>query len=183
MSETPDPDLYVDDETRTVKPKRNYGEWRGQEIDWVFLQKALPLGALVRGIDQSGKRSREANMRRLARGCLPGTPDTYILWNNITLWLERKKSKGGTFGNGQEAFRDAVRANGGHCYEVRSTEDVEAACLRAGIPLRATLGEIRQRIDEQNERLPAKRKRVARGPVQTGDRITVKQAHALGLWK
>ncbi len=178
------PDLYTDDEARTLKPKRkrNYAEWRGQEIDWVYLQKALPLGALVRGIDQSGKRSREANMRRLARGCLPGTPDTYIFWNGITLWLERK-IKGGSFGPGQREFCAAVLANKGHWAQVTSTEDVELACLAAGIPLRATLGEIRQRIDEQNERLPAKRKRVARKPVETGDRITVKQAHALGLWK
>ncbi len=178
------PDLYTDDETRTLLPKkRNYSEWRGQEVDWIFLQKALPLGALVRGIDQSGKRTREANMRRRARGCLPGTADTYILSGGVTLWLERKRAAGGTFGEGQEAFRDAVMANGGHWAEVRSTEDVEAACLAAGIPLRATLGEIRQRIDAQNERLPAKRKRAARRPIQTGDRITVKEAHALGLWK
>lgn len=46
-------------------------EWRGQEIDWAFLMKALPYGALAYGIDQSGKRSREANMRRLARALSP----------------------------------------------------------------------------------------------------------------
>ena len=120
-------------------------------------------------------------MRRRARGCLPGTPDTYILWNGITLWLERKKPAGGTFGEGQEAFRDGVLANGEHWAAVRSTEEVEAACLAAGIPLRATLGEIRQRIEDQNARLAPKRKRSSK-PVQTGDRITVKQAHAMGVW-
>jgi hypothetical protein len=139
-------------------PQQN--EWRGQEIDWAFLMKALPYGTLARGIDQSGKRSRAANGARLRRGCLPGTPDTYILWNNVTLWLERKTGTG-SLGPGQDAFRDALRANGGHWALVRTTEDVEAACRLAGIPLRATLGDIRARIAEQDERLPPKPKRAA----------------------
>ena len=140
-------------------PQQN--EWRSQEIDWAFLMKALPHGALARGIDQSGKRSRAANGARLRRGCLPGTADTYVLWNNVTVWLERKAGAGG-LGTGQDAFRDAVLANGGHWALVRSTEDVEAALRAADIPLRATLGEIRERIADQRERLPAKPKRAAR---------------------
>ena len=105
--------------------------------------------------------SRAANGARLRRGCLPGTADTYVLWNNVTVWLERKAGAGG-LGTGQDAFRDAVLANGGHWALVRSTEDVEAALRAAGIPLRATLGEIRDRIADQRERLPAKPKRAAR---------------------
>lgn len=136
-------------------------EWRGQEIDWVFLMKALPHGACAYGIDQAAKRSREANRRRRARGCKPGVGDTYILWNGITLWLERKA--GSVFGEDQETFRDAVLANKGHYAVVESTDEVEAACLAAGIPLRATLGGIRARIAEQNERLPAKKRKTTPG--------------------
>lgn len=135
-------------------------EWRAQEVDWAFLMKALPHGALAYGIDQAGKRSHAANRRRLDRGCKPGVGDTYLLWNSVTLWLERKS--GSAVSDAQKLFRDQVRANGGHWALVKSTEDVEAACLAAGIPLRATLGGIRERIAAQNERLPAK-KRTAGG--------------------
>lgn len=157
-------------------------EWRAQEIDWVFLMKALPRGTLARGIDQAGKRSLVANQRRLARGCLPGTPDTYIFWNGVTLWLERKA--GSSLTDAQKLFRDLVRANKGHWAEVRSTEDVEAACLLAGIPLRATLGAIRERIAEQNERLPAKPKRVSRKPGAPRGTMSIARyrvAHAKGF--
>ena len=159
-------------------------EWRAQEIDWAFLMKALPHGALARGIDQAAKRSRAANGARLRRGCLPGTPDTYILWNGITLWLERKAPSGGTLEPAQEAFRDAVLANGGHWALVRSTDDVQFACRSAGIPLRATLGDIRTRIAEQTERLPAKRKRASppkSAPRFTAGRGAVKRAAAKGI--
>lgn len=163
-------------------PKRktpHQGEWRAQEIDWAFLCKSLPRGTLVRGIDQSGKRSAAANKARLRRGCLPGTPDTYILWNGITLWLERKKPGGGAFGDGQESFRDGVLANKGHWALVSSTEEVEIACVSAGIPLRATLGAIRERIADQNARLSAKRKRGRPGKPQTGDSMSLATYHRL----
>ena len=143
-------------------------EWAAQEIDWAFLMKALPYGALARGIDQAAKRSAAANKARLLRGCLPGTPDTYILYKGITLWLERKAEESLT--TDQKLFRDQVLANGGHWAEVRSTEDVEWACRQAGIPLRATLGEIRSRIAEQNDRLGTK-KRASR-PRKTPPRYT-----------
>lgn len=158
-------------------------EWRAQEIDWAFLMKALPLGALARGIDQSAKRSLQANRARLRRGCLPGTPDTYIFWQGITLWLERKTFDG-RINQAQEAFRESVLANKGHWAAPRSTEDVEAACRDAGIPLRATLGDIRARIAEQNERLPVKRKRSASPkptPRFTASRSVVRRAGKAGI--
>lgn len=145
----------------SVKTKRNYAEWRGQEADWVFLQKALPQDACVYGIDQSGKRSRDANVRRHARGCLPGPGDFYILWRGITVWPE-KKTPTGAQSESQKVFQSKIEANDGHYVLYVTMAELEAGIVRAGIPLRATLGEIRQRIDEQNERLPVKRKRGAR---------------------
>jgi hypothetical protein len=161
------------DSPRAIPVQR---EWRAQEIDWVFLMKALPHGALAVGIDQAAKRSRAANRARLARGCKPGVPDTYVFWNSVTLWLERKSGSG--LSSAQETFRDAVLANGGHWALIEYTEDVEAACRAAGIPLRATLGEIRTRIADQNERLAPKRKRSAR-PAKASDRMSVAQYHKL----
>lgn len=160
------------------KPVRVQHEWRGQEVDWVFLMKALPHGALAYGIDQSAKRSRAANRARLARGCKPGVADSYILWNGVTLWIERKKPKGGRLEEAQETFRDQVLANGGHWVLARSTDDVEAACRAAGIPLRATLGGIRERIKAQNERLPVRKKATRKGKAEpryeAGKRFTAK---------
>lgn len=160
-------------------PKRRtvqHPEWRAQEIDWAFLMKALPHGCLAYGIDQAGARSRIANAKRLDRGCKPGVPDTYLLWRGITLWLERKA--GARLDPAQETFRDAVRANLGHWALVERTEDVERACLEAGIPLRATLGEIRTRIADQNERLGPKVKRASSRPRRGAD-MTVARYHKL----
>lgn len=165
--------LTDDGEPEAPRRRPVQREWRAQEIDWAFLMKALPHGTLARGIDQAAKRSHEANRRRLARGCLPGTPDTYILWNGVTLWLERKS--GSRLSDAQKLFRDMVRANKGHWAEVRSTDDVEIACVLAGIPLRATLGAIRERIAEQNDRLPPKRKRMSRARPDNRPGLTWKQ--------
>lgn len=165
-----------------VKTPRKREEWKAQEIDWTFLQKALPYGALCRGIDQSAKRSRQANAARLRRGCLPGTPDTYILWNGITVWLERKKGKNGRLDPAQELFRDQVIANQGHWARVDRAEDVEMACVEAGIPLRATLGDIRTRIAEQNERLAPKAKRKSH-PRASGPRFLAGKRLAAQMYK
>ena len=126
-----------------------------------FLMKALPHGALARGIDQSGKRRPGENGARLRRGCLPGTADTYVLWNNVTVWLEEKASAGG-LGTGQDAFRDAVLANGGHWALVRSTEDIATSAPSHWHPAPRDSGRDRERIADQRERLPAKGKSATR---------------------
>lgn len=150
-------------------------EWRGQQAFYVFLTKALPLGAMCRSVDEAAKRSREANLRRRARGCLGGFGDIYIYHAQRTLWLECKA--GSTTNDNQNGFRDLILRNGGHYAVVESMEDVEAACLAAGIPLRATLGEIRSRIEAQNERLPVKRKRVAGRGIRADNAMSLVQYH------
>lgn len=162
-------------------PKLVQHEWRDHRAYAVFLSKALPPEAYWTSIDVGRSKSAHEGQLRKARGVRAGIPDVLIAYRGTTLWLEIKAAT--YLSEPQKLTRDALIANGHHWALVRSPEDVEAACLAAGIPLRATLGEIRQRIDEQNERLPVKRKRISRRLVQTGDRITVKQAHALGLWK
>ncbi len=169
-------------ETR-VRKQPIQREWRAQEIDWAFIQKALPYGACVYGIDQAAKRSAQANKARLLRGCKPGVADTYILWAGITVWLERKS--GSDLSPAQEVFRDAVLANQGNWALIERTEDIELACVAAGIPLRATLGDIRTRIAEQNERLPAKPKRGPSRRAQTGSTMSAaayRRGHEKGFW-
>jgi hypothetical protein len=158
------PDLYTDDEARTLKPKRNYGEWNLQRTIAAFLSKALPETAYWTSIDIGSAGGLRGGQLRKARGVKPGIADIMVAWrgisHNVTLWLEVKA--GTQLSEAQKLFRDQITSNGHRWALVRSPEDVEAACLDARIPLRANLGEIRQRIDEQNERLPVKRKRVAR---------------------
>jgi len=57
---------------------------------------------------------------------------------------------------------------------------VEQACILAGIPLRATFSAIHHRIADQQEHLPAKRKRTARRKASSS--LSVAQARRLGLW-
>lgn len=138
-------------------------EWSLQRSVAAFLSKALPSEAYWTSIDVGRSKSEREGALRRQRGVKPGIPDILVAWNGLTLWLELKA--GSSLSVPQAITRDELRANG-HLWELcRSPEDVEAACLRAGIPLRATLGEIRGRIAEQSERLPAKRKRASRAKV------------------
>lgn len=149
----------------------------------MFLQKVLPYGALATGIDEAAKRSRDANMARRRRGCLGGVSDLLVYHNGTLVCLEAKTSSG-ALGDNQKAFRDGILRNGGHYAVVRTMEDVEAALVDAGIPLRASLGAIRERIAEQNERLPAKPKRVSRKPGAPRGTMSIaryRAAHAKGL--
>lgn len=139
-------------------------EWTAQKLDNAFLGKALPDDAYFTAIDHARKMSLVAGKQRKDRGLKAGIPDWLIVWRGITLWIERKE--GSSLSGPQQATRDALRANG-HLWELaRSLDDVEAACRAAGIPLRATLGQIRDRIEAQDvvpkKRAPAKRKAAPR---------------------
>jgi len=115
---------------------------------------------------------------RKARGVKPGIADVLIAYLGATLWLEIKA--GTQLSEHQKLFRDQVMANG-HCWALaRCPEDVEQACRDVGIPLRATFGQIHQRIAEQDARLPVRKKRAARA--RASGAITVAQAHRLKLW-
>lgn len=132
-------------------------EWRAQEVDNAFLSKALPPGAYFTAIDGGRAPNAIIGAARKRRGIKPGIADFLVVHQGITLWIERKVNA--SLSPHQKLFRDYVTANGHHWRLARSTEEVEQACRDVGIPLRATLGEIRTRIAEQNERLPPKRKR------------------------
>lgn len=144
-----------------AKP-RGKGEWNFQQLAWVFLQKALPYGAWVQSIDESAKRSEIARIRRKASGHLGGEGDIYVFWEATTLWLELKDQSDQR--TSQKAFQEGIERNRGFYAKVKTLEDIEAACIAAGIPLRATLGAIQERIADQRARVPVKRKRAAHRP-------------------
>jgi hypothetical protein len=157
-------------------------EWNAQKTDNAFLGKALPDDAYFSAIDHARKMSKAAGAQRKARGVKAGLPDWLIVWHGITLWIERKVDA--SLSEGQKTTRDALRANGHHWALAKSLEDVEAACRDVGIPLKATLGDIRERIAAQDyvppkKRAPANRK-VAEPRFQWGKSAT-KRAAARGV--
>lgn len=138
-------------------------EWREQEADFAFLSKALPHDCYFTAIDQGRAANRNVGAMRKKRGIRAGLPDWLIVWRGTTLWIERKRRPTASdLGLVQEQTGDCLIRNGHLWSRANCIEDVELACRAAGLPLRATLGEIRSRIADQNERLPAKPKRAAR---------------------
>ncbi len=137
-------------------------EWIAQRTVNAFLSKALPPGAYYTAIDIGRSKNAQAGQLRKLRGIRAGLPDWLIVYQGTTLWIEQKA--GSALSEPQKLTRDALEKNG-HLWSLATCiEDVELACRASGIPLRATLGEIRERIAEQNERLPAKPKRTTRKP-------------------
>lgn len=146
----------------TDRPKNKQHEWIAQRGDNAFLSKALPIDAYYTAIDVGRSKNANDGQLRKLRGVKPGIPDWLIVWNGITLWIERKIDA--ALSETQKLTRDRLRANGHLWALAHSLEDIEAACIAAGIPLRATLGAIQERIADQRARLPVKRKRAAHRP-------------------
>jgi hypothetical protein len=145
-------------------------EWTLQRSCAAFLSKALPPDAYWTSIDIGKSTSAAQGQLRKMRGIKAGIPDVLIVWRGITVWCELKIDA--ALSPAQQTTRDQLQANGHHWYLCRSPEDIEAACRSSLVTLRATLGDIRARIAEQNTRLPAKRKRAA-SPKSTGPRFKV----------
>ena len=143
--------------------KLSQNEWRDQRGYNAFLSKILPADAYYTAIDVGRSASANQGMMRKMRGVKPGIPDFVIAWNGIALWLECKTA-GGSLSPHQKTTRDALLHNGHRWALVRSMEDIEAACIAAGIPLRATVGVIRDRIAAQ----PTKPKHKAAARPQRG---------------
>lgn len=143
-----------------------HSEWKSQETDHAFLRHALPPDAYFTAIDHGrlgrGEAGIVAGAARKRRGVKAGIPDWLIVWQGITLWIERKV--GSALSHEQKLTRDALRENG-HRWEVaKSLDDVEAALVAAGIPLRATAGAIAERVAAAKDRPKAKSKPRKVGP-------------------
>jgi hypothetical protein len=160
-------------------------EWRAQEADKAYLDKALPYDCYWTAIDGGRAASRIVGAMRKKRGIKSGLPDWLIVWRGTTLWIERKTSTADSaLSENQRLTAHMLKANGHRWDRANSTEEVETALRAAGIPLRATVGEIRERISEQNERLPPKRKATPRKPRSGTPTMSVAQyrrLHSKGL--
>lgn len=152
-------------------------EWADQRAHFAFMSKALPTDAYFTAIDVGSAGSARQGMLRKARGVRPGIADLMVAWRGITIWIEVKS--GTSLSEAQKLFRDQITANGHLWAFARSTEDVELALRAAGIPLRASLCEIRDRIAAQNEHLPAKRKSAPRKPGAAVNQMSLAQYHRM----
>ena len=128
-------------------------EWSHQKTWNAYFGKALPDGAYFTAIDHARKMSLAAGAARKARGIKAGIPDWLIVWRGTTLWIEQKA--GSDLSAAQEDTRDDLVANGHHWRLCRTLEEAEQACRDVGIPLRASVLAVRERIAAQ----PAKPER------------------------
>ena len=105
-----------------------------------WLRWVLP-GALVmhppNSLDMAGDpRSKAiAQARAKTMGMLPGAPDLLVLSGGVVVGLEVKR-EGACPKKEQRAVGEAMRANGGHWFVVRSVEDAREALRDAGITTR-----------------------------------------------
>lgn len=124
------------------KPKRRSEEHDFQTTAIDFLEQVLPDTAICTSIDHAAAHSAVTGALRKRRGVLPGIADILVMWSPnpavglvVVLWIECKALRGILSPN-QEAFRDAVLAQGQHWCAPRRLEDIEAALSRTSIPVR-----------------------------------------------
>ncbi len=116
-------------------------EWKEQETDARFLNHALPYDAYWTAIDGGRAKNGAIGQLRKRRGLKGGVPDWLIVWQGITLWIERKVSKAESDLNDNQRLTAAALVRNGHLWaRANDTFEVEAALRAAGIPLRATYG-------------------------------------------
>lgn len=111
-------------------------EWVSQEADAAFLTLALPVDAFWTAIEVKADSARKGALHK-RRGVRAGVPDFIVVWNGITLWIERKA--GSRLSVTQGVVRDMLLGNGHNWTLAHSTEDIERALVGCGIPLRASI--------------------------------------------
>ncbi len=126
-----------------------------------YLTRALPAGAIHFPIDHAGKASWVVASKLKARGGVRGLPDHEVMVPGFpNIYFEVKTAKG-RMSPEQVAMAVRIGEAGRYYWCVRSVEEVEACLRHVNVPLRATVGEIRQRIAAQNEGIRPIRKRAA----------------------
>ena len=103
------------------------------------LRLALPRAAIVHHsaneVTESGPRGAKRQAILMGMGVFPGFADLVVLCDGRVLFLELKAPKG-RLRPEQEAFRDAVQAQGHGWALVRSVDDALGALVATGLPTR-----------------------------------------------
>jgi hypothetical protein len=118
--------------------RRRHEEADTQHTVMQFLARALPDNAIANHSPGEGKRSKAAQVTLRRSGYQAGWPDIEILWRGKTLFIELKSAAGRLSPAQRETQRKLIYCGFDVCV-CRSPEDVQAALLEIGIPLKARL--------------------------------------------
>jgi hypothetical protein len=103
-----------------------------------FLSKALHRDTWWAHVPNGGYRHATEAKRLKAMAVVPGTPDLLLIHRGAACWLELKR-KGGYLSPAQNYCHQRLLLAGSPVSVCRTIEDVEAALVRAGIPIKARL--------------------------------------------
>jgi hypothetical protein len=139
----------------------------------LFLDFVLPQHSWWCHVPNGGHRHMlvGANLKR--QGTRAGTPDNLVIWQGRAYWIELK-ARYGTLKASQKTTIPAIEAAGSPVAVARTLEDVGAALIAWGIPLRASLADFRAR----NRAKPATASTATISAAQTGKHAAQTGKHA-----
>jgi hypothetical protein len=103
-----------------------------------YLNHALPNNVLPFHPANGGYRRASEAGRLKSMGVVPGLPDVGIVHQGKVIWLELK-AKRGRLSPAQAYCHQRLEAAGSPVSVCKTLEDVEAALVRAGIPVKTRL--------------------------------------------
>jgi hypothetical protein len=119
-------------------------EERFQRETALFLDFVLPRDAWWSHFPNGGHRHAVVGANLKRAGTRAGAPDNIIIWRGKAHWVELK-ARYGTLKASQQTTIPAIEAAGSPVVVARTLEDVEAALIAWGIPLRASLSDFHAR--------------------------------------
>ena len=111
-------------------------EYDFHRIVMSYLSKALPEDVVPFHSPNGGYRRASEAGRLKAMGVIPGLPDVGVVNGGKIFWLELKAAKG-RISPAQAYCHRRLEAAGSPVSVCKTLEDVEAALIHAGIPIRA----------------------------------------------
>jgi VRR-NUC domain len=102
-----------------------------------FLNYALDKNSMWAHCPNGGYRHATEAKRLKAMGVMPGLPDILILNNGRATWVELKREKRAYLSPAQAHCHKRLLAAGSPVSVCRNLDDLEAALVAAGIPIKA----------------------------------------------
>lgn len=99
-----------------------------------YLDAALPDGSWWSGINNNPRSPTHGAILK-GMGCRAGIPDIHITWRSVSHWIELKAARGAV-SSSQRREIARLEVAGARVAVCRSVEDVEAALVKWGIPLK-----------------------------------------------
>jgi hypothetical protein len=118
--------------------RRRHEEADTQAAVMAFLAWALPADAIAHHSPGEGKRTKGAQVALRRSGHRAGWPDIEIIWRGRALFVELKSASGRISPAQRDTHKRLIYAGAEVCV-CRTREQVEAALLEIGVPLRGRL--------------------------------------------